>query len=429
MKNLDQKIFLALSLFLTCLLPAGCTVQEQAQRWQTAVPVQTATPSLTKQNWRTQREYSQDFVFSNEMTFCFSLLEDASGVGVYNAKNGKKIGELPFPEEYIGVSLAKEDPYKLTDVSGEGNPEIYLTMADGCGLIYCYEPDMESKDPFIFFGIDMRQSALSVIEASNDPAVSSTVSFPYEYTAQNQMTQAPKELYEKIKTAVFDLKPFRYDAATYGYDTLDNILLIWAALSQDYPDVDNYFTVGEELDGTTTTALHAAYSCVWNEDEGQEKEKIHAGLERYDQVCDGILAKLPEESSTLMKYYILAKELCDRAEYDYRMSAPGIATPYGALVNGSAICQGYAKAYQALCQKAGLYCTVVGGSAGNDSHAWNLVRLESGTYHVDLTWADETDPSQGAKWLKYFMRTQEEILEDHNIDDGTQATGTPLGLY
>lgn len=58
------------------------------------------------------------------------------------------------------------------------------------------------------------------------------------------------------------------------------------------------------------------------------------------------------------------------------------------------------------------------------SHAWNLVKLESGTYHVDVTWADADDNKLlDAGWQSCFMLTQDEILVDHEIDDGTVATG------
>lgn len=46
------------------------------------------------------------------------------------------------------------------------------------------------------------------------------------------------------------------------------------------------------------------------------------------------------------------------------------------------------------------------------------------SYFVDVTWADAdgNTPLEPA-WQSYFMLTQEEILLDHQIDDGTVATG------
>lgn len=77
-------------------------------------------------------------------------------------------------------------------------------------------------------------------------------------------------------------------------------------------------------------------------------------------------------------------------------------TAYGALVSGSAVCDGYAGALQLLCNYAGIDAATIVGSADWDStslaqsnrpdnHAWNLVRLESGSYYCDATWDDNGD--------------------------------------
>lgn len=80
-----------------------------------------------------------------------------------------------------------------------------------------------------------------------------------------------------------------------------------------------------------------------------------------------------------------------------------------------------------LCQKANLWCkTVEGISGGNFSHMWNIVKLESGTYHLDITWSDGAGLPCSPEWNKYFMLTQEEILIDHEISDGTVASRTAI---
>ncbi len=74
-------------------------------------------------------------------------------------------------------------------------------------------------------------------------------------------------------------------------------------------------------------------------------------------------------------------------------------TAYGALVANSrgdantAVCDGYSLAYEYLLQQAGIECTFVGGSAGDNEatmggHAWNIVNLDGQWYEVDSTWDD-----------------------------------------
>lgn len=65
-------------------------------------------------------------------------------------------------------------------------------------------------------------------------------------------------------------------------------------------------------------------------------------------------------------------------------------TAHSALVDGKAICQGFAKAYKLLCDKAGVPCVTVFGTTkraggGTVGHAWNRVYLDGKWQTVDTT--------------------------------------------
>lgn len=56
------------------------------------------------------------------------------------------------------------------------------------------------------------------------------------------------------------------------------------------------------------------------------------------------------------------------------------------------VCEGYAEAFQLLCQREGIPCITVVGTANGGGHAWNYVQMENGVwYAVDLTWDDQDD--------------------------------------
>lgn len=56
------------------------------------------------------------------------------------------------------------------------------------------------------------------------------------------------------------------------------------------------------------------------------------------------------------------------------------------------VCEGYAEAFQLLCQREGIPCITVVGTADGGGHAWNYVQMEDGVwYAVDLTWDDQGD--------------------------------------
>lgn len=68
---------------------------------------------------------------------------------------------------------------------------------------------------------------------------------------------------------------------------------------------------------------------------------------------------------------------------------------YGILVDGTAVCNGYAQAFQAIAQAAGLETVIVTGQAWSGAttggHAWNRVLVDGAWLTVDATWDDAGD--------------------------------------
>lgn len=89
-------------------------------------------------------------------------------------------------------------------------------------------------------------------------------------------------------------------------------------------------------------------------------------------------------------------------------------TAYGALVDGKAVCAGYARAYLLLCRAAGLDAIYVASPEMN--HGWNAVRLNGQTYFIDCTFDDPVPDRDGAVSYEYFLRTAEELSRTHTWD-------------
>ena len=64
------------------------------------------------------------------------------------------------------------------------------------------------------------------------------------------------------------------------------------------------------------------------------------------------------------------------------------ATAFGALINGSAIGEGFAMAFKALSDELGISSRVVLGTLDGQYHAWNLVNLDGHYYHIDVAKGD-----------------------------------------
>lgn len=104
--------------------------------------------------------------------------------------------------------------------------------------------------------------------------------------------------------------------------------------------------------------------------------------------------------------WILHDLLCQQVVYD--AEAEHQHTAYGALVEGRAVCDGYAKAMTLLLRLSGMECGVVRGSVlkTGGSHAWNLVKVD-GAY----TWLDVTNDDQPAMMTYFFFNLTDEWLQ------------------
>ena len=111
-------------------------------------------------------------------------------------------------------------------------------------------------------------------------------------------------------------------------------------------------------------------------------------------------------------------------------------SPYGGLVNRSAVCLGYSTTFQLLADLAGLECiTVVGASSSSQmDHAWNMVRLDGNWYCVDATWdasARELDEYYSSGWIwrlfnvtsNYMARTNHQWDYDSIPEAVTEGHG------
>jgi hypothetical protein len=60
----------------------------------------------------------------------------------------------------------------------------------------------------------------------------------------------------------------------------------------------------------------------------------------------------------------------------------------GVFIRGSAVCEGYTKAFKLLCDRAGIPNVSVFGYADDERHSWNYVQINQIWYLVDVTWDD-----------------------------------------
>ena len=125
----------------------------------------------------------------------------------------------------------------------------------------------------------------------------------------------------------------------------------------------------------------------------------------------------------------------DWTHQDHRKETPRESfTPYGGLVDRTAVCLGYATTFQLLCDLAGVECITVPGAAfeSQEDHGWNMVRLDGEWYCVDATW-DANVRERGGRgrpedWDFFNVTSDDMAASDHqwdyaNTPEATAADG------
>ncbi len=82
-------------------------------------------------------------------------------------------------------------------------------------------------------------------------------------------------------------------------------------------------------------------------------------------------------------------------------------TNYDLLVNGTAVCSGYAMAYMDIMNRLGIECRFV--ESQPMLHAWNMVKVEGNWYHIDVTHDDPTPDSYGYVSHDRFLKTDAQM--------------------
>lgn len=280
--------------------------------------------------------------------------------------------------------------------------------------------------PLALGGCSLMDAALS----DNTPAAPQTTQPSIDalrqqyqgYGFQALQTEAEQRLYANIDAAANKLESKQF--LTPRLDNLAHVSDVLEFYKDDHPEVfwiddtEPYY-FADDADGLTIE-LHFRLS-------GEELAQAKETLETQVQTA---LADAPQNGTAYERELYVHDYLIDNCEYDDEavelhktdQVRSNEQNAYGALVEGRAVCEGYARAFQLLCQRLNVPCWVVQGKVegfGNQdlaNHIWNCVQLDDDWYQVDVTWDDtEDNEMMDCERYLYLNLTTEEIEKDHQI--------------
>jgi len=146
--------------------------------------------------------------------------------------------------------------------------------------------------------------------------------------------------------------------------------------------------------------------------------EYEAQLAEFSAETRSALAQIDGVTDDFEKELILHEWLLDKSAYGENETFSE-GTAYGAIVMGTASCEGYAKAMKYLLEEAEVECYVIcgtseNGGSGIQNHMWNIVRIWGDYYHLDPTWDDPVvDDGMPIQRYAYFNVTDAYISATH----------------
>lgn len=226
----------------------------------------------------------------------------------------------------------------------------------------------------------------------------------------NHLSDAQKQIYAKAVNAVENMQRGLVELGDYSQQ--DATLACRAVLS-DRPDffwMPEGF-IFEKYEGTAYIAFGYKTNSYL-----MPSEQLRAAQDQLDAAIAEINKGIVSGMSDFDKELYYHNWLCQNIKYAESTEDNMVYTAYGALVNGSAVCEGYARAMQLLCLSQKIDCHVVYGSAQSGGeyigHMWNQIRLDGKFYNLDVTLDDRGDTAN----FEYFNLTDKQLSATHAFD-------------
>lgn len=184
------------------------------------------------------------------------------------------------------------------------------------------------------------------------------------------------------------------------------------------------------LDSSRVTSLYVG--------EANSESKVASAIAAYEAKLTTIVngAKAAGDAREQIAY--VNRYFCENVEYSFGIevrdgknvdtpAAAYIYSSYGSLVNGKAVCEGYAKGFKAVMDRLNIPCVCVSGysvkESGSDAHMWNTVKLDGNWYNIDVTWNATSGQNNQEKW---FLLGTSDFDYAHESDPVISSSGFEL---
>ncbi|MEE1125127.1 MAG: transglutaminase domain-containing protein [Acutalibacteraceae bacterium] len=276
-------------------------------------------------------------------------------------------------------------------------------------------------------GVEMVAEIVSGKSADNYNQIK-TITAESEYTeielnyAYNSLeNDEEKQLYKEIESVVNAVSNEEEDGL-YSMQEIElkgvnltegAIRVVIEAFNCDHPEVFWISNTFGYYSDKKMTMVH-----LYSEFGGADINIMQAKLNNEIQ---SFISDMPLGLSEYEREKFIHDKLINNCVYDVNADASqGVQsafTMYGALVEKSAVCEGYTKAMQYLLKLVGIESITVNGYSKSELHQWCMVNVDDKWYHLDITWDDQdaNEDHEASVLYTYFNTTDSYIESDHKI--------------
>ena len=273
-----------------------------------------------------------------------ALLMTAAAPGLVTTAHAADVDLGKLSMTYINPLY--EDTVTEADLKKPGRPVLYA----------------DNRDDMYFYGPEEAGNLIRDDLVNRDETIIVDIFVPYTGDAQGDFENA---CYETLAWAMVHTgRSFEGDYLQWQYAG-------WGAAVDYYDVTDDGYLV-----------MTVVFTITYYTTAEQERQ--------MDQAVEALIAELGVyNSDNYTKLKAIYDYICANVTYDYENLNDDDYklkhTAYAALIDGTAVCQGYALLLYRLALEMNVDCRLIAGDGGGP-HGWNIAEIDGQYYNLDSTW-------------------------------------------
>lgn len=270
---------------------------------------------------------------------------------------------------------------------------------------------------FVYINLDdITKDLKALIISKNDLVIKEPNSYKIDYTFENfnyKVSYVPYNKEDLIDIYFNVLNngyneftfycPKEYKSCTKDVESIGNDSKLMSNINNYVHPYNSFKTIKTKVSSNNeiTLEIQKKYS----------EEKIN----KINELVNNVISELDLNNiDDLTKIERIHNYILNHTVYDKNTNNFDINSAYGSLIEGHAVCSGYADAFSIFMN---IY-KIPNIRVSSENHLWNLVYINGKWLHIDLTW----DDSENNKYdNNYFLITKEKLFsldtKEHNFDE------------